>query len=98
MKEEYEVIYQRGYEVREGKWLNAGLLYSNKRVFKTLDEAIACKNKVIESHNKNHNSTYSVNGIGITMEWDENDTSLKNDLKLVNIKIRKRQVSKWEEV
>ena len=98
MKEEYEVLFQRGCEVREGKWLNAGLLYSNKRVFKTLNEAIACKDKVLARENNKNGYTYSVNGIGITMEWDENDTSLKNDLKLVNIKIRKRQVSEWEEV
>lgn len=98
MKEEYQVLFQHGCDVRKGRWLNAGFLYNNKIAFKTLEEAIACKDKVLAKENNKNGYTYSVNGIGISIEWDENDTSLKNDLKLVNIKIRKRQVTEWEEV
>ena len=97
MKEEYEVLFQRECEEKEGRWLNGGSLYMMKRTFNTLDEAIRCKNLILEKEKKHMGNSYtqSIKGIGITIEYDE---ETKMDLRLKNIKIRKRQVTKWEEI
>lgn len=96
MKEQYQVIFQRGYEEKEGRWLNGGMCYGYSRNFSTLEEAIKCRDEILKKETrKDKNYTYQVNGIGITIEYDNN---IREDLKLKRIKIRKRLVSEWEEV
>lgn len=96
MKEQYQVLFQRGYEEKEGRWLNGGMCYMSKDHFDTLEEAIKCRDTILEKERCiGRNFTYDVNGIGITVEYDDN---IREELKLKNIKIRKRLVSKWEEV
>ena len=94
MKYEYRVLFQRNAEYEEGKWLNGGTCFSDKRTFDTLEEAEACKNKIIEKH-KSTNRCMAVNGIGITMDHDD---SMEYKLSLRNVKIEKRQITDWEEV
>lgn len=94
MKEEYKVLFQRGYEERENRWLNGGSIYQNKRYFDTLEEAIKCRDLILAKESGD-NSTIVVNGIGIEIE---RDSKAKEDIKLKRIKIEKRQVTEWEEV
>jgi hypothetical protein len=94
MKEEYKVLFQRGYEERENRWLNGGSIYQNKRYFDTLEEAIKCRDLILAKESGD-NSTIVVNGIGIEIE---RDSKAKEDIKLKRIKIVKRQVTEWEEV
>lgn len=97
MKEQYEVLFQRECEKKEDRWLNGGALYMNQRTFKTLEEAKQCKDLILEKEKRymGNNYTYAVNGIGITIEYDD---ETKMNLRLKNIKIRKRLVTKWEDV
>ena len=92
MREEYRVMFQRGYEERENKWLNGGSIYADKRYFDTLEEAIKCRDIILEKE-KVDNSLTVVNGIGIEIERDEK--ALK-DIELKRIKIEKRKVTEWE--
>lgn len=94
MKYEYRVLFQTNADYEQDRWLNGGMCFSNKRAFDTLEEAEACKNKIIEKH-KNKNRCMVVNGIGITMEHDD---SWEYKLSLRNVKIEKRQITDWEEV
>ena len=94
MKEEYQVLFQRGFEEKQNKWLNGGWIYLSKRYFATQEEAIKCRDLILEKENKD-NSTIVVNGIGIEIERDSEEI---DDIKLKRIKIEKRQVTEWEEV
>jgi hypothetical protein len=94
MKYEYRVLFQTNADYEKGRWLNGGMCYGNNRSFDTLEEAEACKNKIIEKC-KSKNRCMIVNGIGITMEHGD---SLEYKLSLRNIKIEKRQITEWEEV
>ena len=94
MKYEYRVLFQTNDDFEKGEWLNGSMLYGKKWSFTSLEEAEACKAKIIEKY-KNRNRCMIVNGIGITMEHDD---SWEYKLSLRNIKIVRRQVSKWEEV
>lgn len=92
MREEYRVMFQRGYEEKENKWLNGGSIYADKRYFDTLEEAIKCRDIILKKE-KVDNSLMVVNGIGIEIERDEK--ALK-DIELKRIKIEKRKVTEWE--
>ena len=94
MKEEYKVLFQRGYEEKANRWLNGGMCYGEKSTFDTLEEAIKCRDIILAKENGD-NSTIVVNGIGIEIE---RDSKAKEDIKLKRIKIEKRQVTEWEEV
>lgn len=97
MKEQYEVLFQRECEEKENRWLNGGALYTMKGTFNTLDEAIKCRDLILAKEKRYMGNSYtqSVNGIGITIEYDD-ETAMK--LRLKNIKIRRRKVTQWEDI
>lgn len=95
MKKQFVVEFQRGYEIKKGIWLNGGMCYGSSSYFDTLEEAIQCKNKILEKENYKGGKTI-VNGIGISIEYDDADAI--NELKLVNIRIRARKITEWEEI
>lgn len=93
MHEEYIVIFQTNLDYEKGEWVNGGMCYMSKRTFRTMEEALECKNLILEKAKK-RNKTMVVNGIGITMEHDD---SMEYKLAIREIKIRKRKVSEWED-
>ena len=93
MRYEYIVIFQTNMDYEKGNWVNGGMCYMNKRTFKTMEEALECKNLILEKQKKK-SRTMVVNGMGITME---HDNSMDYKLAIREIKIRKRQVSEWED-
>ena len=97
MKEEYLAQFQCEAEVRNNRWLNAVWLGSgcNKRYADTLEEAQMYLDKMVQrgiQHSK-HGDTQEIGntGLGISVEPS-------NILLVVNTRIRKRQVTEWEEV
>lgn len=94
MKEQYQVLFQRGIEEKKGTWLNGGNCYGMKSSFDTIKEAEECKNIILQKE-KSKNGICVINGMGIEIEYEN---GLNEDLKLRRIKIMKRLVSEWEEV
>lgn len=99
MKEQYLVQYQTKWDVEKGedRWWNAVWLQSgcNKRYASTLKEAQEYLNKAIQNGEKNATkwTTQEIghSGLGISFEPNEG-------MRVVNTRIRKRQVTEWEEV
>ena len=94
MKEQYCVLFQRGYEQEKNKYLNGGMCYGMDSYFDTLEEAERCRDYIIEKE-KTFNGTTYINGMGITIEYPEDE---KDMYKIKKIIIKKRMITEWEEV
>ena len=94
MKEEYRVLFQRGYEEKANRWLNGGMCYGTKSYFDTLEEAIKCRDIIIAKEKIIDGKYITKNGIGIEIEYES--ITQRDETKLKRIKIEKRQVTEWE--
>ena len=97
MKEQYLVQYQNKFLERKGMWMNAVLMHSkeNKRYASSLKEAQEYLDKAIKHGQRlaTKGSTQEIGhtGLGISVEPNE-------EMLVTNTRIRKRQVTEWEEV
>ena len=99
MKEQYLAQYQIKWdaEKKEDRWLNAVWLLSGceKRYADTLEEAQEYLNKAIQNGERNATKcrTQEIGRSGIGISLDPNE-----GLRVVKTRIRKRQVTEWEEI
>lgn len=104
MKKEYQVIAQQEWQRKRepDKWWNVGFLLDSKRVYHTLEEAQSAVDRYLEQWNgvKVYNEkgeryeTQYAGCIGIsTVHTKKTD----EDMRVVAIKIKEREVTEWEE-
>lgn len=97
MKEQYLVQFQDKWNEEKNRWANAVLMLTggDKRYASTLEEAQSYLDRVIKERQKMATKGYTQeigkSGLGVTFEGNEG-------MLVVNTRIRKRQVTEWEEV